>query len=113
VEHLPVARVPNLSRALEHLRREGFWTLGADPEAGDDLFDAPARVFEGDLAVVLGAEGRGLRPGVERLLDHRVRIPMAGRLASLNVATAAAVVLFEVLRRRRGAARREGPVPKG
>jgi 23S rRNA (guanosine2251-2'-O)-methyltransferase len=101
LEHVPVARIPNLSRALERLRREGFWTLGADPEGGDDLFEASPRVFEGDLAVVLGAEGRGLRPGVEKLLDHRVRIPMAGRLASLNVATAAAVVLFEILRRRR------------
>jgi 23S rRNA (guanosine2251-2'-O)-methyltransferase len=49
--------------------------------------------------VVLGAEGRGLRPGVRDEIDHRVRIPMAGRVASLNVATAAAVILFELLRR--------------
>ena len=59
----------------------------------------PDRIFAGAACLVLGAEGRGLRPVVLDRVDHRVRVPMAGRIASLNVATAAAVVLFEWVRR--------------
>jgi 23S rRNA (guanosine2251-2'-O)-methyltransferase len=101
VEHLTVARVPNLRRALNHLKSQGYWVLGADPDAPADLFELPDRWLAGRLVVVLGGEGRGLRPGVRDCLDHRARIPMAGRVASLNVASAGAVVLFEVLRRHR------------
>lgn len=103
LEHLPVARVTNLPQALGTLAKEGFWSLGADPGASIDLFEATDRLLTGDLVVVLGAEGRGLRRGVRSALDHEVRIPMAGSVASLNVAGAAAVVLFELLRRRRAA----------
>jgi 23S rRNA (guanosine2251-2'-O)-methyltransferase len=101
VEWLPAARVPNLPRALKFLKSEGFWIFGSDPEAADDVFSAPDRMLAGDRVLVLGAEGRGLRRGVDQVLDHRVRIPMAGRVASLNVATAAAVLLFEFRRRSR------------
>jgi 23S rRNA (guanosine2251-2'-O)-methyltransferase len=98
-EWLPVARVANLARALDALREGGFWVVGGDPDAGEDLFDAANRVFEGDLVVVLGAEGRGLRPGVLDRVDHRLRIPMRGRVGSLNVASAAAILLYEWVRR--------------
>jgi len=98
IEWLPVARVTNLPRALEQLKNEGFWVVGADL-GGESLFDLPDRVLQGDLVVVLGAEGRGLRPLVSTLVDHPVRIPMNGRVESLNVATAAAVILFDLLRR--------------
>jgi len=101
IEHLPVARVANLVRALEELQKDGFWTVGADPVRGDDLFSVPDRTLQGDLVVVLGAEGKGLRPGVAARLDHRLQIPMQGRVASLNVSAAAAVFLFEILRRAR------------
>ena len=103
IEWLPVARVPNLARALESLRGEGFWTLGADSEASDSLYDLPPRLARADRVVVLGAEGRGLRPGVVGRLDQRLRIPLRGRVESLNVSTAAAVVLFELDRRSRRA----------
>jgi 23S rRNA (guanosine2251-2'-O)-methyltransferase len=99
VEHLPVCRVGNLRRALLQLKQGGFWVMGADVEAGEDLFGTADRIWEGDLVLVFGAEGRGLRPGVVQLLDHQVRIPMAGRIGSLNVAAATAVVLFEAFRR--------------
>ena len=99
IEWLPVSRVANLPRALESLKSEGFWVVGADAEAGPSLFEVSDRVLQGDLVVVLGSEGRGLRPLVRRLVDHPVRIPMQGRIASLNVATASAVILFELLRR--------------
>jgi 23S rRNA (guanosine2251-2'-O)-methyltransferase len=99
IEWLPVARVTNLVRALEELKSEGFWIVAADPEADVDLFTLPDRLLEGDLGVVLGAEGRGLRRGVQAAVDHPIRIPMQGNVASLNVATAGAVLLYEILRR--------------
>lgn len=100
IEHLPVCRVTNLRSALRTLRGAGFWLIGADSEGPLDLFGAPDRLLSGDLTVVLGAEGSGIRPGVASLLDQRVRIPMRGHVASLNVAAAAAVLLFELARRR-------------
>ncbi|MCZ6783211.1 MAG: RNA methyltransferase [Proteobacteria bacterium] len=100
IEWLPVARVGNLVRSLKGLKSNGFWVVGAEPHAATSLFRAPDRVLEGDLVVVMGAEGRGLRDGVRALVDHPVRIPTPGRVASLNVATAAAIVLFELVRRR-------------
>ena len=102
LEHLPVGRVTNLRRELKLLKKKGFWILGADQEDGDDLFASPDRWFRGPLVALLGAEGRGIRPGVSSELDHRVRIPMHGRVGSLNVASAAAVLLYEIRRRRRG-----------
>ncbi|MGH9316226.1 MAG: TrmH family RNA methyltransferase, partial [Thermoanaerobaculia bacterium] len=73
--------------------------FGADPEAPDDLFQLPERWLSPRRVLVLGAEGRGLRPGVIESLDHRVAIRLAGRVASLNVASAAAILLFELRRR--------------
>jgi 23S rRNA (guanosine2251-2'-O)-methyltransferase len=102
IEWLPASRVPNLARALKALKEKGFWVFGCDPEAPTTLYELNARVLGDAQVVVLGAEGRGLRPGIQRALDHRVRIPMAGRVASLNVATAAAVMLFELGRRGEG-----------
>jgi 23S rRNA (guanosine2251-2'-O)-methyltransferase len=99
VEWLPVARVPNLSRAIKDLKARGFWAVGADPAAEQSLFEISSRVLCGDVLVVLGAEGRGLRPGVLALVDHLVRIPMLGRVESLNVSVAGAVLLFELSRR--------------
>ncbi len=99
IEWLPVARVPNLGRALNTLKEKGFWVFGCDSEQGEDLFTLPDRVVAGHRVVVLGAEGVGLRPGTQKRVDHRVRIPMGGRVASLNVASAASVVLFELQRR--------------
>jgi 23S rRNA (guanosine2251-2'-O)-methyltransferase len=99
LEWLPVCRVPNLVRALERLKKRGLWVVGADPDAVQTLFEIPDRLLAGDLVVLLGAEGRGLRPSVREAVDHPVRIPMRGRVESLNVASAAAVLLFEMVRR--------------
>ena len=107
-EWLPVARVPNLARALAELKAEGFWIVGADLEAEDGLYELPDRILGGDLVLVLGAEGRGIRPGVRAALDHPLRIPMLGRVASLNVATSGAIVLFELLRRSQRVERKDG-----
>jgi 23S rRNA (guanosine2251-2'-O)-methyltransferase len=101
LEHLPVARVGNLARALHLLKEQGFWIHGAAPDAPLDLYETPDRLFDRRLVLVVGAEGRGLRPGVRAAVDTLYRIPMQGRVASLNVATATAVVLFEWARRAR------------
>ncbi|MGH2453190.1 MAG: 23S rRNA (guanosine(2251)-2'-O)-methyltransferase RlmB [bacterium] len=102
MEHLPVAVVTNLTRTINDLKRAGLWVLGADL-AGADFY---ATDLVPPLAVVIGGEGRGLSRLVRESCDHLVRIPMRGRVASLNAATAAAVLLFEIGRRQREGARR-------
>lgn len=100
LEWLPVARVANLARALDLLRDASAWVVGADPTAESSVFSLSDRLLTGRLVVVLGAEGRGLREGVRKRVDHAVSIPMKGRVGSLNVSTAGAVILYELLRRR-------------
>ena len=101
VEHLPVVRVVNLRDALERLKRAGLWIVGADAEAEKDYTAAD---FRRPTVLVLGEEGKGLRSLTRRTCDELVRIPLQGRVASLNVSAAAAVLCFEVVRQRRGAA---------
>jgi 23S rRNA (guanosine2251-2'-O)-methyltransferase len=100
-EHLRIARVVNLVRALEELKQHNLWVCGLDERGSTDYdqFD-----LSGDLVLVLGREGAGLHDLVRRTCDHLLRIPMAGGVSSLNVSTAAAVVLFEAARQRRAAA---------
>lgn len=102
VEHLPVARVRNLADWLAAAkRRPGVWVYGADGEAPTPYTDAE---LTGSVILVLGSEGRGLRPRVAEQCDLLVSIPTLGRVDSLNVSAAAAVLLFEAVRQRGGAA---------
>ena len=101
VEWLPIIRETNLSRALGELKKHGYWVIGAaEGDSARSLFEVEDDLLRGRLVLVLGAEGRGVRPGVLREADHRVWIPMRGEVGSLNVATAAAVPLFDLVRRR-------------
>ena len=102
-EHLRIARVVNLVRALEELKRRNLWIIGLDERGSSDYdqFD-----LTGDCVLVLGREGAGLHELVRRTCDHLLRIPMSGGVSSLNVSAAGAVVLFEAFRQRRLAARR-------
>jgi len=97
VEHLPLARVPNLARALDALRDAGWWIvcLATGPEARD-LFTTE---LPSPVALVVGAEGPGIGPNVRRHCDLLVSLPMRGQVASLNAATAGTVALYEILRR--------------
>jgi 23S rRNA (guanosine2251-2'-O)-methyltransferase len=97
-EHLRIARVVNLVRALEQLKSRNLWIAGLDERSQTDYdrFD-----LSGDLVLVLGREGAGLHDLVRRTCDYLLRIPMAGGVSSLNVAAAAAVVLYEAARQRR------------
>jgi len=100
IEHLPIAVVTNLARYLEEVKGPDLWVYGA---AGD----APATMWETDLAggvaLVFGAEGKGLRPLVRRSCDALVSIPLGGRVDSLNVSVAAALLLYEARRQRTAA----------
>ena len=99
VEHLRVAVVPNLARFLAEVKSDRLWVYGAVGDAATAMWDAD---LAGGVAFVLGAEGRGLRPLVRRTCDVLVSIPMAGLVESLNVSVAAAVLLYETARQRRG-----------
>ena len=96
-EHVPIAVAGNLVQALDVIRQHGLWRVGldADSSARYDSFD-----YTQPLALVLGAEGAGLRPLVRRVCDAIVSLPMLGHIASLNVAASAAVMLYEVQRQR-------------
>ena len=100
IEHLPVAVVTNLARYLQEVKGPELWVFGADGEAETSMWDAD---LAGGLALVFGAEGKGLRPLVKRTCDALVSIPLAGEVDSLNVSVAASVLLYEAKRQRRDA----------
>jgi 23S rRNA (guanosine2251-2'-O)-methyltransferase len=97
VEHCPIARVVNLSRTLEELKEAGVWIAAADPESSEPLWRAR---LDGPLAVVVGAEGAGVREGVLKHCDFRLGIPMLGQVGSLNASVSAAILLYEAARQR-------------
>ncbi len=108
---LPVARVVNLGRALEEAKRAGFWVYGLSAESPHALFEER---LEGRVCLVLGAEGKGLRPGVASHCDKLLSIPMAGGAGSLNVSVAGGIALFEILRQtRRADPEGAGPMTRG
>jgi 23S rRNA (guanosine2251-2'-O)-methyltransferase len=100
IEHLPCVRVPNLARALRGLGERGYWRLGADGGPDAQPYWEAAGLWAGAAVLVLGSEEHGLRPGTLRELDQRLRVPMRGQVESLNVAAAAAVLLFDAARSR-------------
>jgi 23S rRNA (guanosine2251-2'-O)-methyltransferase len=97
VEHLRIAVVRNLADFLADAKRAGAWVYGAEA-AGDVDYMGPD--YGGRVVLVLGSEGRGLRPRVRAACDALIRVPLRGRLDSLNVAATAAVILYEIVRQR-------------
>lgn len=97
VEHLPIAQVRNLADFLGEAKAAGLWCYGAAAE-GRRSYDAPD--YQGGVVVVLGAEGKGLRPRVAASCDELISLPLRGRIESLNVSATAAVMLYEILQRR-------------
>jgi 23S rRNA (guanosine2251-2'-O)-methyltransferase len=97
-EHVRIARVTNLVRALEQMKQKHVWVIGLDERGTPDYTDFD---FKTDCVLVLGREGAGLHDLVKKTCDHLLRIPMAGQLSSLNVSVAGAIVMYEAMRQRR------------
>lgn len=97
VEHLAIARAGNIADYLQAAKRAGAWVYGASAD-GDTPYDRPE--YDGKVVLVVGSEGRGLRPRVAKCCDGLVQIPMRGRIDSLNVSTATAVLIYAVLQDR-------------
>ena len=93
IECLPIVRVTNLSRALEQLKQSGFWVVGMDGYAKTTIAEMKKG---GKIAIVMGSEGKGMRRLVEEGCDMTVKLPISEKTESLNVATAAAIALYEI-----------------
>jgi 23S rRNA (guanosine2251-2'-O)-methyltransferase len=96
LEHLPIVRVGNLNRALDEIKERGFWIYGVDERGTLDYDQAQ---YAAPAAMVLGGEGKGIHEMVRKRCHAVVRIPMAGKISSLNVSVAAGIVLFDWKRR--------------
>lgn len=97
VSHLPIAKVNNLTQALETLKDSGFWIIGSSSDADriyiDDIYNQPT-------VLLIGSEGKGLRPGIINQCDFMIKIPLYGKVASLNASVSAGIILFEIMRQR-------------
>ena len=98
--HLPIARVKNLVRAMEEIKRAGYWLVGLDERADTNYTDVDLKV---PIGIVLGREGEGLHELTRKRCDFLVSLPTRGPVRSLNVSVAAGIMLFEVVRQRRKA----------
>ncbi|WP_396588483.1 23S rRNA (guanosine(2251)-2'-O)-methyltransferase RlmB [Bermanella sp. R86510] len=96
-ETVPFYQVTNLARTLKELQERGIWLYGTAGEASDSVYQTK---FDGAIAIVMGAEGKGLRRLTREACDHLIYIPMAGDVSSLNVSVATGVCLFEAVRQR-------------
>ncbi len=97
VAHLPIARVVNVAATIEALKKEGIWVYGAAGEAKDPIYELDLKM---DLAIVVGAEGKGIRPLVKKKCDMLFSIPMKGPVSSFNASVSGGMILYEVMRQR-------------
>lgn len=94
VEHVPIARVTNLSQTLDKLKEAGFWIFGTD------MNGTPSHKWNtaGKVALIIGNEGKGISVNLKKQVDEMITIPMAGHVQSLNASVAAAILMYEVFR---------------
>lgn len=97
VEYVPVARVTNLAQTIDGLKRKGLWIAGAAGEAGQDVYSSDLNV---PLALVIGNENKGIGRLIRDKCDFLIRLPMRGRIQSLNASVAAGIIMYEALRQR-------------
>lgn len=97
IEHIPVARVTNMARTIEELKERGVWIVGTDAKGKEDY-----RQFDGQmpLGLVIGSEGKGMGRLIREKCDFLIQLPMAGHVTSLNASVAAALLMYEVYRKR-------------
>jgi 23S rRNA (guanosine2251-2'-O)-methyltransferase len=96
-EHIPVVRVVNLARTIDNLKERGIWIVGLDATASQEIYQLDLHI---PLALVIGNEGRGIQFLIKKKCDFLTRLPMKGKVSSLNAAVAGAVAMYEVLRQR-------------
>ena len=94
LHYTPVAQVVNLARTLDELKAKGLWIYGADSAGGQDIRDLD---ISGSIGLVMGSEGRGIRPLIRKKCDVLISIPMKGKIDSLNVSVAAGMILYQIL----------------
>lgn len=99
LEYMPVARVPNITAAIETLKKEGVWVYGTAADGSSTIYQAD---LKGPAAIVIGNEGQGMSRLVADSCDLKLSIPMQGRISSLNASAAAAILLYEAVRQRLG-----------
>src|SRR5688572_25246290 len=109
LEHVQVARIGNVSQAIDALKARGVWVVGLDA-SGTERWDAVD--YRRPIALVLGGEGRGIRRLVRERCDHLVSLPLFGHVGSLNVSVAAGIALYEVIRQRGAVPSHVRPIPK-
>ena len=97
VEYVPVARIGNIAQTIRSLKKQGFWVVGADMEGQDAYYDAN---LTGPLVLVVGSEGHGIGRLIREQCDFLVRIPMMGRINSLNASVAGSILMYEAMRQR-------------
>jgi 23S rRNA (guanosine2251-2'-O)-methyltransferase len=97
IEHIPIVKVTNISQTMDELKERGIWFVGTD--GGADQFYHQVD-YKLPLAIVMGGEGEGISHNIKKKCDFMVKLPMVGHVSSLNVSTAAAVILYEILRNR-------------
>jgi 23S rRNA (guanosine2251-2'-O)-methyltransferase len=98
--HLPIARVVNIANTVDTLKKEGIWVYGASGEASELIYDLDLNI---DLAIVIGAEGKGIRSLVKKKCDRLFSIPMRGPVSSFNASVSGGMILYEVMRQRHAA----------
>ncbi len=95
--HLPIVRVVNIATVIDSLKKEGIWVYGATGETKDLIYNVDLNI---DLAIVIGAEGKGIRPLVKKKCDRLFSIPMKGPISSFNASVSGGMILYEVMRQR-------------
>jgi 23S rRNA (guanosine2251-2'-O)-methyltransferase len=95
--HLPITKVTNVSRTIETLQKLGIWVYGASGDSKEKIYELDLRM---DVAIVIGAEGKGIRPLVKKKCDRLFSIPMKGPLTSFNASVSGGMILYEVMRQR-------------
>lgn len=98
IEHIKIIEVTNLRNTLELLKKKGFWTVGTDLEADKSYQDIDISV---PLALVIGSEGKGVSKLIKETVDYNVKIPMVGRINSLNASVSAGILIFDILRKKK------------
>lgn len=97
VKHISIAKETNLSNSIKYLKQNGFWIVGTDMNCQKTLFEVDLKM---PVGLVIGSEGKGIRPNLKSACDFLVRIPMTGKLDSLNASVSAGILLYEIFRQK-------------